>query len=141
MNDKKYKNVKIFHHSSPHFAKQSNAGFLMGCFMMICLNRTAEQSWDTFSKIKKSLVSFRDAGEEPSDFDVTIYDCLRGLERGIAFGWYNFKNFDYKEYEFNHKLDNGDMNWVIPHKILAFSSPTDNRKEGLPPERFIDTFK
>jgi cell division cycle 14 len=50
-------------------------------------------------------VPFRDAGEEPSPFEIYVIDCLRGLERAIALGWYNFKKFDYKEYEHNHKLD------------------------------------
>jgi cell division cycle 14 len=66
---------------------------------------------------------------------------LRGLEKAIALGWYNFKQFDYKEYEQNHKLDNGDMNWIIPRKILALSSPTEKSKDGLPPEHFVDKFK
>jgi cell division cycle 14 len=48
--------------------------------------------------------------------------------------------FDYKEYEHNHKLDNGDMNWIIPRKILALSSPSDSPKEGLPPHAFIEKF-
>lgn len=56
-------------------------------------------------------------------------------------GWYNFHTFDYKEYESVHRLDNGDMNWIIPKKILALSSPSDVSKDGLPPESFIERFK
>lgn len=48
--------------------------------------------------------------------------------------------FDYKEYENNHKLDNGDMNWVLPNKILALSSPTDKKGEGLQPTEFLESF-
>lgn len=33
------------------------------------------------------------------------------------------------------------MNWIIPRKILAFSSPNDNPAEGIPPREFIETFK
>jgi cell division cycle 14 len=70
------------------------------------------------------LVPFVDAGEEPGDYECTVLDCLKGLEKAIEFGWYEFRKFDYKQYENFHKLDVGDMNWVIPGKILAFSSPT-----------------
>jgi cell division cycle 14 len=66
---------------------------------------------------------------------------LKGLERAISLGWYNFNKFDYKQYEFNHKLENGDMNWIIPNKILALSSPTERRSEGLPASFFIDKFE
>jgi cell division cycle 14 len=71
------------------------------------------------------IVPFKDAGEEPTNYECTVLDCLKGLEKAIKLGWYNFSKFDYKEYEYNHKLDNGDMNWIIPKKILALSSPTD----------------
>ena len=33
------------------------------------------------------------------------------------------------------------MNWIIPKKILALSSPTGKRGEGLPPEHFIEQFQ
>ena len=45
-------------------------------------------------------------------------------------GWYDYKTFKYREYEHNYKLANGDMNWIVPAKILAFSSPTDEGKDG-----------
>ena len=32
------------------------------------------------------------------------------------------------------------MNWIIPGKILALSSPTQKKNDGLPPEAFIENF-
>lgn len=113
----------------------------MGAFLIIQYDYTADEAWEPFKQLEKVLVSFRDAGEEPSSFECTVYDCLRGLEKAINYGWYSFHKFDYKEYEFNHKLDNGDMNWIIPRKILALSSPTEKRGDGLPPTHFIEKFK
>jgi len=85
------------------------------------------------------LTSFWDAGETPyKDFKINILDCLKGLEKGISLGWYNNLNFNYKEYEKNYKLENGDMNWIIPGKILAFSSPSDfGIDNGLPGKYFL----
>eukprot|EP00347_Sterkiella_histriomuscorum_P017625 403348622 len=139
MRDEKFKSDKIFHHCSPHFQKQTNACFLMGAFMIVCFGKTAEEAWHPFKHLE--LVAFKDAGEEPSSYECTVIDCLRGLEKAISFSWYNYLKFDYKEYEFNHKLDNGDMNWIVPNKILALSSPTDNPSQGLPPSEFIEQFK
>lgn len=110
----------------------------MGAFQIVCLGLKAELAISKFKTIQSSLVPFRDAGEEPNDFELTVADCLRGLEKAVQLGWYNFSTFDYKEYEHNHKLDNGDMNWIIPRKILALSSPTDSYKSGgVPPKDFI----
>lgn len=33
------------------------------------------------------------------------------------------------------------MNWIVPGQILALSSPTRKKNDGLPPEAFIENFK
>ena len=68
-------------------------------------------------------------------------DCLQGLERAVGLGWYNFKTFDYKKYEHDHNLANGDMNWIVPKRILALSCPTEDEQCGLHPNHFIEPFK
>jgi len=32
------------------------------------------------------------------------------------------------------------MNWIVPRKILALSSPSQKQREGLPPSFFVDKF-
>ena len=45
----------------------------------------------------------------------------------MKFGWYDFKNFSVKEYEFYEKVENGDINWIIPNKFMAFMGPLEKR--------------
>lgn len=54
-----------------------------------------------------------------------ILDCLRGLEYAIKLGWFNYKKFNLTEYEHYERVQNGDLNWIIPNKFVAFSSPYD----------------
>ena len=54
-----------------------------------------------------------------------LLDCLRGLEHAIKLGWFDYKTFKAKDYEHYAKVENGDLNWIIPGKVLAFSSPSD----------------
>ena len=73
-------------------------------------------------------------------------DCLRGLEYGISLGWYNPSSFKLQEYEYYEKVDNGDMNWIIPGKFLSFSSPSPTKydSEGyrtFTPEDYCPLFK
>jgi len=35
------------------------------------------------------------------------------------------KKFNIKEYEHYERVENGDLNWIIPGKFIAFSSPYD----------------
>ena len=102
MYDQAYSKMKIFHHCSPHYYKQSNAVFLMGCYMLICHGYNSIQAHDFFKHISSQLIPFRDAGEDYNSFELSVLDCLRGLEKAIQLQWYNFKQFNYKEYEQIH---------------------------------------
>ena len=66
----------------------------------------------------------------------------------MKLGWYKFKSFDNKEYEYYERMENGDLNWVIPGKFLAFMGPMDepptgyyNQRLGNTPEDYIEVFK
>jgi cell division cycle 14 len=64
-----------------------------------------------------------------SDDKIQILDCLRGLHYASRLGWFDFRKFDITEYEHYEKIENGDLNWIIPGRLLAFSSPYDSGKD------------
>lgn len=72
-----------------------------------------------------------------------IYHCLKGLEVAIKIGWYSFRDFDPKEYDYYEKVENGDLNWIIPKKFIAFMGPIDRNVErrGNCPEDYMQVFK
>ena len=75
-----------------------------------------------------------------------ISDCLRGLERAVKFGWFDMKTFDLYSYDFYERVENGDMNWIIPGKFLAFSGPSPTPKDSdgwrvFTPEDYVPIFK
>lgn len=56
--------------------------------------------------------------------------------------WYNQKHFDVNEYKYFSDVNEGDLNWILPNKILAFSSPTTYETDGgLPPSQYLKYFK
>jgi cell division cycle 14 len=48
LTDDNYKKYKIYHYTSLDYAKQSNAAYLMGAFMVVILKKTAEEAWKLF---------------------------------------------------------------------------------------------
>lgn len=50
-----------------------------------------------------------------------------------------------KEYEHYEKVENGDLNWIIPGKFIAFMGPVDVRDEthryGHSSSSYINIFK
>jgi len=61
----------------------------------------------------------------------------------VSLGWYDFRSFDPKEYDYYEKVENGDLNWIIPGKFIAFMGPTDDKSRGRgnSPEDYIQVFK
>lgn len=124
MQDSKYSDYCIYHYCGINPAKRSNAAYLICAYQVVILKRSASEAWSRFKTL--DFLAFRDASYGPCFYECTILDCLRGLEKGIELKWFNLAAFDLKSYEFKEKVENGDMNWIIPQKLLAFSSPNDN---------------
>ena len=119
-----FKKHKIYHYTTLDFRKRANAAYLMGAYLVICKHKTAEEAWEYFANVKPPFTPFRDAIYGECTYPCTILDCLRGLKYAMDLGWYDPKTFKVKEYDEYEKVDNGDMNWIIPGKFLAFSSPS-----------------
>lgn len=88
---------------------------------MIYMGKTADEAWQPFEGVH--FLAFRDASYLPCSYKCTILDCLRGLEFGMKMNWFNVDAFNVREYEFYEQVENGDMNWIIPGKFMAFSTP------------------
>jgi cell division cycle 14 len=52
-----------------------------------------------------------------------IKHVIQGIEKALKFKWLDFDVFDPDEYEFFERVENGDLNWIIPEKILSFCGP------------------
>ncbi|XP_077882954.1 dual specificity protein phosphatase CDC14A isoform X5 [Ictidomys tridecemlineatus] len=79
-------------------------------------------------------------------YNLTILDCLQGIRKGLQHGFFDFETFDVEEYEHYERVENGDFNWIVPGKFLAFSGPHPKSKieNGYPlhaPEAYFPYFK
>ncbi|KAK2953474.1 putative Dual specificity protein phosphatase CDC14A [Blattamonas nauphoetae] len=116
----------FYYYSSFDSHKRANAVFLMCCFMVLCLHYSPEDAFQPFNRLYPPLPLFRDASSGLCTFNCSIVDCLQGLVRGVENGFFDLNTFDYEQYEYFERIENGEMNWVIPGKILAFASPTQS---------------
>jgi len=91
-------------------------------------------------------VPFRDASFGVSIYTITILDCLKAVKKAKESGFFEFDDFDYDEYEHYEKVQNGDFNWLVPEKFLAFCGPHPQSKieNGYPlhsPESYFPYFR
>uniref|UniRef100_A0A4W4GL08 Cell division cycle 14A n=1 Tax=Electrophorus electricus TaxID=8005 RepID=A0A4W4GL08_ELEEL len=138
---------RIVHYTSYDQRKRSNAAFLIGAYAVIYLKRTPEEVYQALvSGNKVSYVPFRDAAFGNCTYNLTVFDCLQGIRKALQHAFIDFETFDVEEYEHYERVENGDFNWIVPGKLLAFSGPHPKIKieNGYPlhtPEAYFPYFR
>ncbi|XP_041958160.1 dual specificity protein phosphatase CDC14B isoform X2 [Alosa sapidissima] len=137
---------KIIFYSCGDKRKQANAAYLIGSYAVLHLEKTPEEAYSLLMSRNATYMSFRDASFGTCMYNLNILDCLRAVHKALRFGWLDFSNFDVEEYEHYERAENGDFNWIIPGKFLAFSGPHPKSKieNGYPlhaPEAYFPYFR
>ncbi|KAM4728667.1 dual specificity protein phosphatase CDC14AB-like isoform 2-T2 [Anableps anableps] len=137
---------KLVHYTSYDQKKRANAAFLIGAYSVIYLKRSPDEAYRTLSGNNTPFLPFRDAAVGEVTFNLTVLDCLQGLRKALQHGFLDFETFSPEEYEHYEQVENGDMNWIIPGNMLAFSSPHARNKveNGYPlhaPEAYFEYFR
>ncbi|XP_021051275.1 dual specificity protein phosphatase CDC14A isoform X1 [Mus pahari] len=138
---------KIVHYTSFDQRKRANAAFLIGAYAVIYLKKTPEEAYRALlSGSNPPYLPFRDASFGNCTYNLTVLDCLQGIRKGLQHGFFDFETFDAEEYEHYERVENGDFNWIVPGKFLAFSGPHPKSKieNGYPlhaPEAYFPYFK
>ncbi|XP_074851199.1 dual specificity protein phosphatase CDC14B isoform X2 [Carettochelys insculpta] len=116
---------KIIHYTGFDQKKQANAAFLIGSYAIIYLRESPENVYRLLLAGNLSYLPFRDASFGTCNFHLTLLDCFHAI---------------------NKKAENGDFNWIIPNKFIAFSGPHSRSKteNGYPhhaPEAYFPYFR
>ena len=79
----------------------------------------------------------------PSGYNCTLEHCFNGLDLALKLGWYDFKTFNLRDYQFYEKVQNGDLNWTIPRKFISFQGPHNEAgiDDRWTPEDYADLFR
>ncbi|XP_070563926.1 dual specificity protein phosphatase CDC14A-like isoform X6 [Ptychodera flava] len=138
---------KIVHFTSFDARKRANAAFLIGAYSIIYLKRTPEEAYRPLvAGNNPPYLPFRDASFGTCSYNLTLLDCLKAIAKALELGFFHFDTFDVEEYEHYERVENGDFNWIIPDKFLAFSGPHNKSKieNGYPlhaPEAYFPYFR
>ncbi|KAH8281435.1 hypothetical protein KR054_000451 [Drosophila jambulina] len=148
LNAKCHANKKIVHYTSMNPAKRLNAAYLIGSYAIIYLNKTPQEAYRPLVAGEiPAYTRFCDASYGPSNFKISLLDCLNAVHKGLQAGFFNFNDFDAEEYEYFERVENGDFNWIVPQKFIAFCGPHQKSKtlpNGYPchaPERYFTYFR
>ncbi|XP_041430492.1 cell division cycle 14B S homeolog isoform X2 [Xenopus laevis] len=137
---------KIVHYTCGDDKKQANAAFLLGSFAIIYLNKQPLELYRLLQAGNTNYLPFRDASFGTCSFHLTLLDCFNAVHKALQYDFFDFKTFDVEEYQHYERAENGDFNWIVPEKFLAFSGPHQKSKmeSGYPhhaPEAYFPYFR
>ncbi|XP_011337620.1 dual specificity protein phosphatase CDC14C isoform X2 [Ooceraea biroi] len=139
---------KLVHYTTMDSEKRVNAAFLMGSYAILYCKRTAQEAYECLTKSPNSpsFIMFRDASIGPPCYQISLKDCLSAIYKCHQLGFFNFEDFCVKEYEHFERVENGDLNWIVPGKFIAFCGPHARSKmeNGYPlhgPESYFTYFR
>eukprot|EP01041_Mallomonas_annulata_P012018 gene12018-25180_t len=142
--DIKLKDKIIYFYSGSHAHKKANASFLISAWAMLYLDRTPEEAFRPVRGL--GLPLWHDATNTVCTFQLTVLDTLKGLEKARQCKFFNFQSFDIDEYEHFEQVENGDLNWCMDGKFIAFAGPHASKDaldgyRALTPDDYIPYFK
>eukprot|EP01062_Namystynia_karyoxenos_P031617 TRINITY_DN2344_c0_g2_i1.p1 TRINITY_DN2344_c0_g2~~TRINITY_DN2344_c0_g2_i1.p1 ORF type:complete len:635 (+),score=155.49 TRINITY_DN2344_c0_g2_i1:91-1905(+) len=110
------------------------------CASYLVLRRGFDASKAAETVAPMHTVPFHDASTGLDTFQLRIPDVVGGLAKAVGLGWYNVDNFNVQEYEHYEQIENGDFNWIVPGKLLAFSGPSGPHTR-FTPDMYVHLFR
>lgn len=138
---------KIVFYTSDKETLRLNAAYLIGSYQIIYLNAVPSEVYKQLTKDSRwTLLGFIDCCSAGSVYDIPLSDVLQGVKIAFDAHFFDFNDFDEEQYLYYEKVENGDLSWIIPQKMLAFLGPqqesnNDNGYLVHSPEFYHDYFK
>eukprot|EP00796_Vickermania_ingenoplastis_P000618 gene618-340_t len=108
--------------------ERTNAVCLLGCFCVAVLGwrpggfEQLLSSPQQKHRLYPPVLAFRDATAGAASYPLHVQDVLCAVEKAVALRWLNVIYFDLAGYQEGRRLD---YSWIVPYKLLGFSSPDD----------------
>ena len=126
LSEEQFKDREIVYGTTSDEATNTNAAFLLGAYLVLVEKWTPEEAAAPFERIQPSpFKPFRDATNIPSDFDLSILDCLRGLHRAHKRNWFSLDGFDSERFA---SWEDAGVSRICP-KFFAFTGPFGTSRE------------
>uniref|UniRef100_A0A182W4H2 protein-tyrosine-phosphatase n=1 Tax=Anopheles minimus TaxID=112268 RepID=A0A182W4H2_9DIPT len=136
----------FIHYTRKDPKKILNACFLVGSYCIIYLRFNVQTAMKALAPILKHANGAKYCDASINDLAyLSLKDCLSGVLKGMQRNFFNFEDFNVNDYEYYECVENGDLNWVVPGKLLAFCGPNSRTERTsdtvmLGPEVYIEYF-
>ena len=123
--------------------RRTNAAFLLGAYLVIKHGWKPEEADQKLQEMGPGvLCGYKHALNYPSDFKLSVLDCLRGLKKALDAKWFDMETFDLDRYSLLGNPGQFDLHQICP-KFVAFRGPDSRDVDARfhAPEHYCELFK
>ncbi|KAL7671618.1 hypothetical protein ACOME3_006509 [Neoechinorhynchus agilis] len=139
----------IYHCTRMDKAKRTNAAFLIGSYAIYMLGVDPRCIYERLRGCAggHSFLHFKDASNSTDSKRLSLLSVLKAVAKAKEVGLMpTLDEFSIQEYDHYFKVENGDISWIVPNKIIAFAGPynksfTSTAMYAHPPEKYVPIFK
>lgn len=119
----------IIHLTSIEKEKRANAAFLIGCYCILYHQMQPAEVAEKLKELSTSYLAYKNfapfvhAGFDACRYLLQLEDCFSAIQKAYNCKFLDFSTFNVKDYQFYEKVENGDLNWIVPNKFIAFCDP------------------
>ena len=130
------KSRRVYYYCGHDPHRRANSAVLLGGYLVLFKDWQPDAAYRAVSQLRP-FAPFRDASCGLSLCDLTVLDCINGIAKAKSVGFIDFhlpnSFFDIAQYEKYERVENGDLNVIVPGKFVAFSGPSNlrNRYNGF----------
>jgi len=141
------RDMKVVYFSSADMRLRTNAVTLLGCYLILVENYTAEEAWLPFDfEDSNPFLQYQDASFELDSWKLDVVDVLQGVEKAKQERLIELEQFDLSLYEYFDHPAVADMHVIVPEKFIALKGPSFQKKalrshSSKTPSDYLDFFQ
>jgi len=141
------RDMKVVYFCSADMRLRTNAVTLLGCYLILVENYTAEEAWLPFDfEDSNPFLQYQDASFEKESWKLDVVDVLQGVEKAKNERLIEIEQFDLSVYEYFDHPAVADMHVIIPEKFIALKGPSFQKKalrshSSKTPSDYLDFFQ
>ncbi|CEF64823.1 Cdc14 [Strongyloides ratti] len=110
-----------------------NTAVLAGAYLILYERVNLEDVYNILTSSGTiNYINFLDASNDSGAWKMDLKSALSGFVIGFQYQFFSLNSFNIYEHDHYGLVQHGDLNWIIPDKLMAFAKPSE--------ETFIDHY-
>uniref|UniRef100_A0AC35TT90 TYR_PHOSPHATASE_2 domain-containing protein n=1 Tax=Rhabditophanes sp. KR3021 TaxID=114890 RepID=A0AC35TT90_9BILA len=100
-----------------------NAAVIAGAYLILYERMPLDVVYRILTPIPVAYTTFIDASDDETAWRMDLKSALSGFAIGFQYQFFSMDTFDTFKHDSYGRVEYGDLNWIVPNKLMAFACP------------------